>query len=87
MGNFLTTTTRGTPFSYSQGRRQQAGGRRQKAEGSRQQAAGSRQQAAGRRQKAAGSHDEKNFSPPGDESRFFPVPSCLLSSQEERKLD
>jgi len=80
LGNFLTTTTRGTPFSYSQGRRQEAGG-------SRQQAAGSRQQAAGSRQQAAGSHDEKNFSPPGDESRFFPVPSCLLSSQEERKLD
>ncbi|NER19601.1 MAG: hypothetical protein F6J96_02360 [Symploca sp. SIO1C2] len=45
MGNFLTTTTRGTPFSYSQGRRQQAGGRRQKAGGRRQEAEGRRQKA------------------------------------------
>jgi len=32
-------------------------------------------------------YDEKIFSPPGDESSFFPVACCLLSSQraEDRR--
>ncbi|NEQ70212.1 MAG: hypothetical protein F6K21_32915 [Symploca sp. SIO2D2] len=33
MGNFLTTTTTGSPFSYFEGRRQQAGGERKKGWG------------------------------------------------------
>ncbi|NES19572.1 MAG: hypothetical protein F6K41_11745 [Symploca sp. SIO3E6] len=53
-------------------RRQEAEGSRQEAEGRRQEAGGRRQKAGGRRQKARGSADE-TISPPGDESRLFPI--------------